>query len=239
MLLDVAKVGFTYTRRAPVLRDVTFSLSPGERVALIGPNGSGKSTLIRLLADLLQLRTGSIRVDDHPHGEYRSRLRVAYVASNDNLPQFLTGHEFVDLMHRLYRAELEPVRLQEMFDRYGMRERQHDLIEDYSHGMRKKVQVIATLLLERPLTIIDETLNGVDSASLQAFTEDVRQMPAANGLLFCSHDFDLVETVCDRLLVLSQGGLRHDLPMDQVRAKHGSIANLMQQAPGRATGGSS
>lgn len=236
MLLELDRVSFAYSRRAPVLNGITVTVSAGERVGLVGPNGSGKSTLIRLLADLLHLRRGHIRLDGRPHGEQSSRQKLAYVASNDNLPQFLTGSEYIDLLHRLYDAEGDPVREEKMFARYGMGHRQHDLIEDYSHGMRKKIQVIATLLLARPLTIIDETLNGVDASSLQAFAEDVARMPTSCALLFCSHDLELIDAVCDRVLVLSHGDLRHDLSMARVRAEHGSLATLLRRTFDPAAG---
>lgn len=228
MLLEVSSVEFAYSRRTPILRDVSFSVERGERVGLIGPNGSGKSTLIRLLADLLQLRRGEVLISGRPHHDRTSRQSVAYVASNDYLPQFLSGREYVDLMHRLYGLETDADRVDDLFERYGIGARQFDLIEDYSHGMRKKVQVVSSLLLERPLTIIDETLNGVDVESLDEFARDAHRMSAHSAVIFCSHDFRLVEAICDRIIVLCRGELRHDLPLETVRAGFGSVDALLK-----------
>lgn len=232
MLLDVSAVSFAYTRRAPALRDVSLVVERGERVGLVGPNGSGKSTLIRLIADLLQLGHGSIRIDSRSHQDRASRESLAYVASNDYLPQFLTGREYVDLMHRLYRVRPDDARLDDLFARYQMEARQFDLIEDYSHGMRKKVQIISSLLLERPLTIIDETLNGVDVDSLYEFENDARLIGSDRGLLLCSHDFRLLEAVCDRIVVLCRGAIAFDLPLRQVQNEFGSVDALVKQAIG-------
>jgi ABC-2 type transport system ATP-binding protein len=238
MLLEVSSVSFAYAKRAPVLRDVSFAIDRGERVALVGPNGSGKSTLIRLLADLLQLRGGSIRVDGRSHQDRDARQSVAYVASNDFLPQFLTGAEYVALMHRLYGLRADENQVAQTFARYQMASRESDLIEDYSHGMRKKVQVISSLLVRRPLTIVDETLNGVDADALRAFTEDARTLTDDTALLFCSHDFRLIQAICDRVIVLFDGRLRHDLSLDEVLARFGSVDALVKQTTGDSSASS-
>lgn len=233
-VLDVAGVSFSYSRRAEALRDVSFRIVPGERVGLVGPNGSGKSTLIRLIADLLHLAHGSIRIDGRSHQTRESRQNLAYIASNDHLPQFLTGREYLELMHRLYRRRPDPARIDELFARYQMEARQADLIEDYSHGMRKKVQVISTLLLERPLTIIDETLNGVDVDSVYEFETDARRIRDERALLLCSHDFRLLEAVCDRIIVLCRGEIAFDLPLDGVQDEFGSVDALVRHAIARS-----
>jgi len=238
MLLQVSSVSFAYAKRAPVLRDVSFAIDRGERVALVGPNGSGKSTLIRLLADLLQLRGGSIRLDGRSHQDRDARQSVAYVASNDFLPQFLTGAEYVGLMHRLYGLRADENQVAQAFARYQMTSRESDLIEDYSHGMRKKVQVISSLLVRRPLTIVDETLNGVDADALRAFTEDARTLTDDTALLFCSHDFRLIQAICDRVIVLFDGRLRHDLSLDEVLARFGSVDALVKQTTGDSSASS-
>ncbi|MFJ4223907.1 ATP-binding cassette domain-containing protein [Microbacterium sp. NPDC089695] len=226
----MSSLSFAYSKRAPVLRDVSFAVERGERVGLVGPNGSGKSTLIRLVADLLQIGDGGIRIAGRPHRDRTSREQLAYIASNDNLPQFLTGVEYIDLLHRLYHHRPDPARLDDLLSRYQLTSRAGDLIEDYSHGMRKKIQLVATLLLDRPLTVIDETLNGVDVDALFEFETDAGALDSSRALLLCSHDFRLLEAVCDRIIVLCHGEIVFDLPMDRLRAGYGSVAALVRHA---------
>lgn len=230
VLLDVSGVSFSYSKKAPALHDVGFTLERGEKIGLVGPNGSGKSTLIRLIADLLQLGSGSIRIEGRRHRDRVSRERLAYIASNDYLPQFLTGREYVDLTHRLYRHSPDEALRDDLFDRYQLESRQFDLIEDYSHGMRKKIQLISTLLLDRPLTIIDETLNGVDVDALFEFETDAQRIAESRGLLLCSHDFRLLEAVCDRVIVLCRGEIAFDLPLTRIREEFGSVDALVKHA---------
>lgn len=238
-VVKVTGVSFSYSRRAQALRKVSFEVRRGERVGLVGPNGSGKSTLIRLIADLLQLSQGSIRIDGRSHQKRASREDIAYIAGNDYLPQFLTGREYVELMHRLYGRLPDPARMDDLFIRYQMGSRQSHLIEDYSHGMRKKVQVISSLLLERPLTIIDETLNGVDVDSLFEFETDARRIGDGRALLLCSHDFRLLEAVCDRVIVLCCGEIFFDLPLAQAKDDFGTVDALVRHAVARSGPGNS
>ncbi|WP_235564148.1 MULTISPECIES: ATP-binding cassette domain-containing protein [Microbacterium] len=229
-LLEVADVTFGYSARASALRDISFSLAPGERVGLVGPNGSGKSTLIRLVADLLQVRRGSVTIDGRPNHTRASREQLCYIASNDTLPQFLTGREYIELMHRLYRTTPDAAAVDDLLDRYQMGARQFDLIEDYSHGMRKKIQLVSALSLGRPLTIIDETLNGVDVDALFEFEIDAARIADDRGLLLCSHDFRLLENVCDRVIVLCRGEIVFDLPTARVLDDVGSVDALVRRA---------
>lgn len=229
-LLEVADVTFGYSARATALRDISFSLAQGERVGLVGPNGSGKSTLIRLVADLLQVRRGDITIDGRPNHTRASREQLCYIASNDTLPQFLTGREYIELMHRLYRTAPDEATVDDLLERYQMGGRQFDLIEDYSHGMRKKIQLVSALSLSRPLTIIDETLNGVDVDALFEFELDAARVADDRGLLLCSHDFRLLENVCDRVIVLCRGEIAFDLPTSRVLDDFGSVDALVRRA---------
>jgi len=229
MMLDVESVYFAYERKTEVLHNISFSINPGERVGMIGPNGSGKSTLIRLISDLLQLKKGSIRIADRPHLEKSSRQNLVYIASNDYLPEFLSGYEYIELMHHFYGINCDPDSVEDICARYNMQGRQKDLIEDYSHGMRKKIQIISSLLLQRPLMIIDETLNGVDVDALYEFEQDAHNIDNNRSLLLCSHDFRLLESICTRIIFLYHGRIYHDLPISQLISKFGSTETMVRQ----------
>ncbi len=229
MLLDVTELRFGYTAGHPVLQDVSFRIAAGEVVALVGPNGSGKSTLIQLAVGLLSWRAGTIRVAGHPVPSRRAKMGTMYSASNEYLPEFLSGSEYLDFLHGLYGERSDPLRVAELFRRYGMAGRERHLIEDYSHGMRKKVQLIGALLLRRPLTVIDETLNGIDLDAVYAFEEDVRSLADdGRGVLLCSHDFAMLTRVADRVLFLNEGILAVDEPTSVVEEDYGSVEDMVR-----------
>jgi ABC-2 type transport system ATP-binding protein len=212
-LLEISNIQFAYTSGVPVLRGVSLSVSPGEIVGLIGPNGSGKSTLIKLVFDILASQAGSIRIAGEPHVSKAAKLDAIYLASNDYLPEFLTGTEYLELLARLYDEKLTRAAIREEFRRLGMSNREADLVEDYSHGMRKKVQLVAALLFQRPLSVVDETLNGIDLDALYTCEEGFRSLRrGGRSVLVCTHDFALLERIADRVMMLNGGRIEFDVP---------------------------
>ncbi len=194
-----------------MLHGVSLRVSPGEIVGLIGPNGSGKSTLIKLVFDILANQSGNIRIAGRPHVSKAAKVEAIYLASNDYLPEFLTGAEYLELLARLYGEKLASAAIHEEFRRLGMANREAGLMEDYSHGMRKKVQLAAALLFRHPLTVIDETLNGIDLDALYTCEEAFQDLRCSGAsMLLCTHDFALLERIADRVVMLNGGRIEFD-----------------------------
>ncbi|WP_374010153.1 ATP-binding cassette domain-containing protein [Leifsonia sp. LS-T14] len=229
MLLDVERLSFAYRSQAEILHDISFSVGTDELVGLIGPNGSGKSTLIKVIVDLLAHRRGSVRLSSQPNGGRVAKANTMYVASNDHMPEFLTGEEYLRFLHGLYGERIDRAEMNRLFERYQMAGRSADLIEDLSHGMRKKLQLIAALLLRRKLTIVDETLNGIDIDAVYAFEEDVEELARdGRSVILCSHDFPLLERVTDRILFLHRRALMADAPTAELTDDYGSLDALVR-----------
>jgi ABC-2 type transport system ATP-binding protein len=226
-VLEVAHLSYSYDS-GRVLSDVSFSLPGSSIVGLVGPNGSGKSTLIKNIFDLLRSQSGSITVNGHPHGSAAAKSAAMYLASNDYLPEFLTAREYVDLLGRMYGVEVDADEMRALFTRYSMAGRYDDLIENYSHGMRKKTQLVAALLMRRPLMVVDETLNGMDLEALHLCEADLDRLRAEGHTVFlCTHDFSLLERLADRVLFLDLGQLVFDRPTRQLLAEQGSLATAV------------
>lgn len=230
MPLTVDHVDYAYTLQKQVLHDVSLSISENTILGLIGPNGSGKSTLIKVILDLLQTQGGSIRIDGQLNSTRSAKVSSIYLSSNDYLPEFLTGEEYLRFMHGLYAEPLDLEVLENHFARYSMSGRHRDLIEDYSHGMRKKLQLVAAFMLKRRLTVIDETLNGVDIESVGIFEKDVRDLANdGRSVLLCSHDFGVLENVADDVAVLIQGALVFQGDLDSVNRDYGNLSALASE----------
>lgn len=226
--LEVDNVSYSYDGVINVLADVSFSMDEGEIVGLIGPNGSGKSTLIKNVFDLLRLQSGKIRVDGHDHSSAAAKTLGMYLASNDYLPEFLSAREYITLLGRMYNLDVDHAAAQELFRRFSMAGRYDHLIGDYSHGMRKKTQLISAFLMRRPLTIIDETLNGIDLEALYLCEKEFRRLRDDGvSILLCTHDFAVLERIADRIVFLDLGQLVFDDITASVAAEHGSLAQMV------------
>lgn len=226
--LDVKKVSYSYDGIVNVLADVSFSVDAGTIVGLIGPNGSGKSTLIKTIFDLLRLQSGSVRVGGHRHSAAAAKSLGVYLSSNDYLPEFLTAREYISLLGRLYDASVDHAHARALFRSFSMNGRYDDLIEDYSHGMRKKTQLVSALVLRRPLTVIDETLNGIDLEALQLSEREFRRLrDEGRSILLCTHDFAVLERLADRVVFLDLGHVVSDAPTRRLIGEHGSLSSMV------------
>lgn len=230
MLLTARNVAYSYTSVTQVLYDVSFDVPENSIVGLVGPNGSGKSTLIKVLLDLLKIQNGTVSIDSRQHHEREAKMASIYLASNDYLPEFLSGEEYLRFLHGLYGEPLDSELMKNQFERYGMEGRHKNLVEDYSHGMRKKLQLIAAFTLKRKMTVIDETLNGIDLDALYTFEQDVQDLASdGRAVLLCSHDFPMLENVADKILMLHRGILVVDSPTVEVIEDHGSLSNMVRE----------
>lgn len=226
-LLRVSHVSFSYNADRYVLFDVSFDVCPGQVVGLIGANGAGKTTLIKLIFNVLSLKKGEIRVAGSSNRAAPARLSSIYLSTNDNMPGFLTGEEYVHLFESLYGVCHDDTRTSHLLRRYGLFAQRDRLIEDYSHGMKKKLQFVTALVLSRPLTVIDETLNGIDMESLYYAADDIRsQCDADSAVLLCTHDFAMLERIADRIVLVHDGIVEYDGSVDEIHDEYGSIESL-------------
>jgi ABC-2 type transport system ATP-binding protein len=215
-LLEIESLSYSYDSVVKAVADVSFEVEAGSIVGLIGPNGSGKSTLIKNVFDLLRLQSGRVRIGGYRHDHPHARAHGMYLSSNDYLPEFLTAREYVAMTASLYGVAVDHEEAADLFRQFAMAERYDHLIEDFSHGMR------------RPLTVIDETLNGIDLEALRlAEAEFERARDAGRSILLCTHDFAVLERLADRIVLLDFGQVIYDAPAGDLVEEHGSLAAMV------------
>ena len=207
-----------------VVNQVNFSIEPGELVGYLGPNGAGKSTTVKMLTGLLEPSSGAILFDgtNIESNPFTYRARIGYVPEEARLYSYLTGEEYLLMVGRLHglatgvaRDKLhrlsELLRLQEV-DLYLP-------LDNYSKGMKQKILIIAALMHGPETLILDEPFSGLDvtvSAILRTFL--FRFCARGGSVLFSSHILDLVERICQRVLILHQGRIVADSPMEKLKA---------------------
>jgi putative ABC transport system ATP-binding protein len=215
---------------AQILRDISFTLDPGELVALSGPSGSGKTTLLQLIGSLDKPTSGSIYVDDiavHAlkHPTLFRRDVVGFVFQLHHLLPALTVQENVELTlvaARVNRRERH-ARAQELLEEVGLAGRSHDLPQDLSGGERQRVAIARALAGQPRLILADEptgSLDSVASARIWALLVDVRERHGTT-ILVASHDASLMEHV-DRGISIADGQIV--ATTEPVRVKSGELA---------------
>lgn len=210
-VVEFKNVTFSYDR-TEVLHDVSFTLGKGEIVGLLGPNGAGKSTTIKIIAGILAARVGSVAVDGLPLPERAVdvKQRIGYVPEAAVLFESLTGQEFLELAGRLHDVEEDTLqaRIRDILETFGLTSDRVARLDTYSKGMRQKILIGAALLHNPDLILLDEPLSGLD-VNAAIMIKDLLAALAAGGkaILYSSHVIDVVEKVCDRVLIIHNGKL--------------------------------
>jgi ABC-2 type transport system ATP-binding protein len=222
------------------LRGVSFRAAPGEVVAYLGPNGAGKSTTVKILTGLQQPTSGTARIGsfDVSTQPVEAKRLIGLVPESGALYEALTPLEYLDFVGELH--ELEPVqrrdRMQELLRLLNLPEDNwRRRMTGFSKGMRQRVLIAAALLHDPQVLLFDEPLNGLDVEGTVRVKEIIaEQSGRGRTILYCSHLLDVVERICSRILILSEGRLRLEGSLEQVRAQHPgrSLEQIFQQHTG-------
>ena len=192
------------------VRDVSFLVGPGEIVGYLGANGSGKSTTARLVTGLLTPSRGvvSFKGRDISADLVAYRQRLGYVPEEPALYGYLSGREYLELVAQL-RALPESVlseKVPALLRLFGIAEAAELDISGYSKGMKQKVLLIAALLHDPDVLVLDEPESGLDVSAALVLRHLVTTLAReGKAILYSSHVLDSVERLCTRVIVLQQG----------------------------------
>src|SRR5262252_6864412 len=192
------------------VRDISFSLHPGQVLGYLGPNGSGKSTTVKMLTGLLEPSDGQVIFDgqDIHKNLIAYRKRLGYVPEEANLYPYLTGQEYLDMVATLRamphtRKDKTISSLLHLFSLWSYR---HVTMGSYSKGMRQRILLIAALMDNPDVLILDEPLSGLDVTSVLVIKNLIQALSArGKSVFYCSHILEVVEKVCSHLIILRKG----------------------------------
>ncbi len=205
-MIDVRALRKRYGDR-DVLRGLDLSMERGQLLGLIGPNGAGKSTLLRTLVGLVQRTSGDVQLFglDPAHAALQIRRRTSYLPGETGVYQQLRGAAFLDFALGFYPRHDEALKA-ELLDAFALP--LDAKVRSYSAGMKQKIALVATLVPDVDLYLLDEPDRALD-ASVRFFLRDVlqRMKQAGRTILLSSHHLSEVETLADRLEFLLDGAL--------------------------------
>jgi ABC-2 type transport system ATP-binding protein len=220
---------------------LSFAVPAGQIVGLLGRNGAGKSTTLRMLTGILEPTQGTASVCGF---DLRTQLlevkrRVGFVPESGAVFESLTGLEYLEMVAALYGIPEQAARKRiEQFIAFfdlGFATLTDKLLGAYSKGMRRKVVITAALLHNPPVVFFDEPLDGMDANAAVGF-KTLIQMLAREGktILYSSHVLDVVERVCDRVIIIDKGQLLIDGAPEKLVAEQGTgtLERLFTQLTG-------
>ncbi len=221
---------------------LTLDIPAGQVVGLLGPNGAGKSTTLKMLTGMLAPSSGTAVICGHdlledPMGVKRN---VGFVPDSGAVFESLSGLEYLEMVAALYgipaEAARERIRQFIAFFDLSFETLSDKLLGAYSKGMRRKVVITAALLHNPPVVFFDEPLDGLDANAAVGFKALIQTLAKeGKSIVYSSHILDVVERVCDRVIIIDQGRIRVDGPPAELVARNG--ARSLEQLFTRLTGG--
>lgn len=210
------------------LHPISFRVSPGEVCGYLGPNGAGKSTTVKMLIGLSKPTSGSVSVAgfDVVEQPLEVKRRIGYVPETGKVFSTLTVEEFLTLVGTMHEVGPESLvkRIDEYLALFEIPDSRFKRLDALSKGMRQKVVLTAALMHDPEVLILDEPLSGLDVNAMATMKELIRSFADSGKTVFyCSHVLDVVERVCDRVIILNRGVAQAD----------GSPQSLMNEHQGK------
>lgn len=250
-MIKIENFSKTYAgAKKPSVEDFSLEIHDGEVFGFIGHNGSGKSTTIKSLVGIQSLSSGKMIIDGYDISKQplEAKLRIGYVSDNHAVYEKLTGREYINYVADLYLVSKEDrdARIEKYVTMFNLNDAIDREIKGYSHGMKQKIVVIASLIHNPKVWILDEPLTGLDPTSAFQIKECMREH-ANNGniVFFSSHVIEVVEKICDRICIIQRGKLvgvykLSELPsmgltLEQLYMTHVAQANYNTSAPDATT----
>ena len=207
-----------------VLQDVGFTVERGRLTGFVGGNGAGKTTTMRIILGVLSPDTGRVTLDGRPLGP-DERADFGYMPEERGLYPKMKVAEQIAYLGRLHGMERSAAtgRAHDLLDRLGLGERAGDAVESLSLGNQQRAQIAAALVHDPKVLILDEPFSGLDPMAVEVVVGVLAQY-AASGVpvLFSSHQLDVVERLCDDLVIIAEGRIRAAGPREQLREAYGT-----------------
>jgi len=210
--------------------DVSFTVEKGEIFGLLGPNGAGKTTIIRLMLEIFKPESGQVSILGGPIDEAK-KDRIGYMPEERGLYQDIALERVL-----IYLATLKDVpsdearrRANQYMDQFDLTAYRNKKVKDLSKGMQQKAQIIATLLHQPELVIIDEPFSGLDPVNTQMVKNvliDLRSQGAT--IIMSTHQMHQVEEMCDRILLINHGRVVLYGNLDDIRREYSGHAVLVR-----------
>jgi ABC-2 type transport system ATP-binding protein len=210
--------------------DVSFSAPAGEITGYLGPNGSGKSTTMKMITGLIEIGSGEILFDGEPirRDLIAYKQRMGYIPEEPHLYSHLSGLEYLIMVAQLrgLPSKRTAERIDGLLRLLSLHSDRQSPISAYSKGMRQKVLLVAALLHDPELLLLDEPFSGLDVASALILRGLVQEL-ASRGkvILFSSHELETVERVSSRVVILHRGKVVADDSIEHLRVLR-SASNL-------------
>ena len=189
-----------------VLNGINFEFEKGKIYGLLGRNGAGKTTLFNCINEDIPIDAGDFYIEDE-NGSKPAPEYIGYVLSTPNVPEFLTGREFLKFFIEINEHKIKDKKdIDLYFDLMKINESDRDkLIKDYSHGMKNKMQMLVNIIASPDVLLLDEPLTSFDVVVAEEMKQMLRSIKDNHIIIFSTHIMELALDLCDEIVILNKG----------------------------------
>lgn len=235
ILLKIQGVSKSYNKGAvKAVDNISLDIKSGEIFGFLGPNGAGKTTTIKMIVGLLKPDSGTVHVDGVNAWEepLKAKRMISYVPDNPEIYEKLKGIDYLNFIADMYgiSSEIREEKMNYYLEMFNIKDAIGDIIGSYSHGMKQKLVLTASLISEPDLFILDEPMVGLDPKSSFNLKEIMRQMcDDGKTVFFSTHVLEVAEKLCDRIAIINKGKIIAMGTMEELRSnakKEQSLENI-------------
>ena len=211
-MIEFKNLTKSYKKDVYAVKDLSFVIPDGSVFGFLGPNGAGKSTTIKMLCTILNANSGSVLFNGQDINsnlmEYKSQ--IAYVPDEPTFYQKITGYKYLNFIADIFKVG--SVERKERIEKYAklfdLINALNDQISSYSHGMGQKLSLIAALIHEPKLLILDEPMVGLDPKASRIVKDLMREEASkGNTVFFSTHVLEVAQSICDYVAIIDKGKL--------------------------------
>ena len=190
-----------------VLKGINFSFEKGRIYGLLGRNGAGKTTFFNCLNEDLEIDAGEFYLEDNGAKNEIKPEDIGYVLSTPNVPEFLTGREFLKFFIEINQDRIKNLKsTDEYFEFMKIDNDDRDkLLKDYSHDMKNKMQMLVNIIANPSILLFDEPLTSLDIVVQEEMKQMLKEIKKDHIIIFSTHIMELALDLCDDIVVLNKG----------------------------------
>lgn len=190
-----------------VLKGINFEFEKGKIYGLLGRNGAGKTTLFNCISSEMQVDKGKFYIKENEKNENIKDEDIGFVVSTPNVPEFLTGREFLKFFIDINKNTIKDLKtIDEYFDYLKIEKEDRDkLLKDYSHGMKNKMQMLINIIANPNILLLDEPLTSLDVVMADEMQQMLKQIKKDHIIIFSTHIMELALSLCDEIVILNKG----------------------------------
>ena len=224
-MIEIKNVSKTYNNNVTAIKNLSLDLPDGKIIGFIGLNGAGKTTLIKMMTGILKQDKGTIKINDLDiiKDALEAKQIIGYITDSPDMFLKLTGIEFINFISDIYNVDPKKrkERIKYLVEQFELEDILDKPMQGYSHGMRQKMMVVAALVHEPKVWILDEPMVGLDPRSALVLKNMMKEHASkGNTVFFSTHVLEVAEKLCDKVAIIDKGKITYYGTLEDLKKKY-------------------